>query len=269
MPSPNPRVQRTRHPLGRAALLLWLLAIPMSRPAQASPATRLILSNDQCLAGPCPATHPTWPTWVVAGSPFDLVILAVDDLGAPDDTFTGTVSFSSSDPLADLPSNYTFTPTDGGRKILPSAVLRSLGGQRIAIADVSGSLQPSSFGLSVYQVGTCASNPTTLCLSDNRFQVDVRWRRLADLSSSTATAVTLTADTGYFWFFGESNIEIVVKVLDACAVNEHFWVFAGGLTNVEVFLTVVDSHTGTVYPRATQAGAAFPPIQETVAFECP
>ena len=28
--------------------------------------------------------------------------------------------------------------------------------------------------------------------------------------------VPLTSDSGYFWFFDADNIELVVKVLDAC-----------------------------------------------------
>lgn len=60
-----------------------------------------------------------------------------------------------------------------------------------------------------------------------------------------ATPVQLTGDTGYFWFFNASNVELVVKVLDACHFGR-FWVFAGGLTNVDVDLTVTDTATGAV-----------------------
>ena len=28
-----------------------------------------------------------------------------------------------------------------------------------------------------------------------------------------------------FWFFESSNPEAVVKVLNACSINNHFWVF--------------------------------------------
>ena len=49
------------------------------------------------------------------------------------------------------------------------------------------------------------------------------------MTSGTGTAVPLTSDTGYFWFFGSSNVEAVIKVLNACSLNQRFWVFAGGL----------------------------------------
>ena len=56
----------------------------------------------------------------------------------------------------------------------------------------------------------------------------------------------LTTDTGYFWFFSSNNVELVVKVVDGRAVNGHFWVFYGALTNVQYTITVTDSVTGDV-----------------------
>ena len=66
------------------------------------------------------------------------------------------------------------------------------------------------------------------------------------LLRGTGTAIALTADTGYFWFFSASNVELVVKVLDACTFDDRFWVYAAGLTDVEVTLTVTDVRNGTV-----------------------
>jgi hypothetical protein len=54
----------------------------------------------------------------------------------------------------------------------------------------------------------------------------------------------LTADSGAFWFFQPSNIELVVKVLDGRTVNGHFWVFYGALSDVGYTITVTDTATG-------------------------
>jgi hypothetical protein len=62
--------------------------------------------------------------------------------------------------------------------------------------------------------------------------------------SGSGQAFPITGDTGAFWFFDAANIEIVVKVLDARAVNGRFWVFGGSLSNVAYAITVTDTQTG-------------------------
>jgi hypothetical protein len=49
-----------------------------------------------------------------------------------------------------------------------------------------------------------------------------------------------------------------------------FWVFAGGLTNVAVRMTVVDSSTSTTQLYVNPPNTTFQPIQDTSAFStCP
>jgi hypothetical protein len=83
-------------------------------------------------------------------------------------------------------------------------------------------------------------------------------------------AEPLTDDTGYFTFFDPANVEVVVKVLNACPLVERYWVFAGGLTNVQVTLTVSDTTTGDTRTYLNELGTAFQPVQDTGAFAtCP
>jgi hypothetical protein len=90
--------------------------------------------------------------------------------------------------------------------------------------------------------GSCFSAATHLCLNGDRFQVDVDW--MLPSGPGKGQAVPLTADTGLFWFFGNSNLELVVKVLDGRPVNGHFWVYYGGLSDVEYRITITDTKTG-------------------------
>lgn len=114
----------------------------------------------------------------------------------------------------------------------------------------------------------CTENGTTLCLSNNRFRVQGTYRTSSGLTGS-ANVVELTSDTGYLWFFSQSNVEVVIKVLNACAING-YWVFAAGLTDIEVTLTVTDTQTGAVRQYTNTLGTAFTPIQDTSAFSvCP
>jgi PKD repeat protein len=118
-------------------------------------------------------------------------------------------------------------------------------------------------------VSSCIAGLNTLCLNDNRFQTTIVWTR-PDGSTGPGTAVPLTSDSGYFWFFDASNIEAVVKVLNGCAIDANYWVFTAGLTNVAVTLTVLDTQNGTVRQYTNSQGAAFEPTQDTNAFAtCP
>jgi hypothetical protein len=113
----------------------------------------------------------------------------------------------------------------------------------------------------------CTEDSFTLCLDNARYRVRTTWSK-TDGSSGQGHAIALTADTGYFWFFNSSNVEAIVKVLEGCGINGHRWVFAGGLTNVLVNLSVTDTVTGTTQTYTNPQGTAFQPIQDTSAFPC-
>ena len=118
-------------------------------------------------------------------------------------------------------------------------------------------------------VTNCAQTATTVCLSDARFAVSATWAT-NDGKSGQGSATQLTSDTGYFTFFSSTNVEVVVKVLNACGLNSRYWVFAGGLTNVKVVLTVRDTKTGTVRTYTNPIDTAFLPLQDTNALPtCP
>ncbi|HEY1251116.1 MAG TPA: M4 family metallopeptidase, partial [Thermoanaerobaculia bacterium] len=115
----------------------------------------------------------------------------------------------------------------------------------------------------------CIPEDTTLCLTGGRFRVQVTYRT-SDGRTGSGHAVALTSDTGYFWFLTASNVELVVKVLNACSISQHYWTFGGGLTNVEVTTTVRDTQTGTEKTYHNALGTKFQPIQDTGAFPtCP
>ncbi|MEO8432741.1 MAG: S8 family serine peptidase [Acidobacteriota bacterium] len=112
-----------------------------------------------------------------------------------------------------------------------------------------------SFGVRlVTAVAPCVPNSTTLCLNSGRFQVRVAWLVPSTGASGVGTAVPLTADTGYFWFFTANNVELVLKVVDGRPVNGKFWVFYGALTDVQYTVTITDSLTGEVKSYVTPSG---------------
>jgi hypothetical protein len=112
---------------------------------------------------------------------------------------------------------------------------------------------------------SCVAGPTRLCLHHSRFQVEATWQT-APGSSGFGLGFPITGDAGYLSFFDGGNVEVVTKVVDACALDQKFWFFASGLTNVGVDLKVTDTLTGQVRNYHNGLGAPFQPILGTGAF---
>ena len=146
---------------------------------------------------------------------------------------------------------------------LVAATTRAGGSQRVA-----QQAQRLSLIVPVTAANTDCSTDSALCMSDGRFLVSATWTS-PDGSSGFGHAVRLTEDSGYFWFLEPDNVELAVKTLNGCSVNGRSWFFAGGLTNVEVAITVTDTATGEVKNYSNPQGVAFLPIADTAAFACP
>lgn len=114
------------------------------------------------------------------------------------------------------------------------------------------------------EVAECTDDGDTVCLNQGRFRVELQWESADD--AGAGAAVPLTNDTGYLWFFNADNVEVVVKVLDGCAFNQRYWVFAGGLTDVKVIMKVIDSETGVAATYYNRPGTAFEPVQDQDTF---
>ena len=115
----------------------------------------------------------------------------------------------------------------------------------------------------------CVEDLHTLCLNKDRFRVTSTWRA-SNGDTGQGRAVELTPDTGYFWFFDAANVEAVIKTLDACGLNQRFWVFLGGLTDIEVRVVVEDTDTSEVRVYENPLGTPFELVNDTDAFAtCP
>lgn len=107
----------------------------------------------------------------------------------------------------------------------------------------------------------CSGSSTALCLEDGRFRLHTDWW-VGDDRTDNATALPMRKETGGFWFFTPDNPEVVVKVLDGCGSNGHRWIYAAGLTDVEVHLSVTDTATGEVWSRVNPWQTPFAPLQD-------
>jgi hypothetical protein len=128
----------------------------------------------------------------------------------------------------------------------------------------------ASIGLAValpVAAADCLPAATALCLQGNRFRAEVTWRT-GDGSTGAGHAVPIAGvgDSGLFWFFGPQNLEMLVKVLDACSLNQHYWVYAASATDVELTLSVTDEATGARYQSFHPLGPPAPALTDTNAF---
>ena len=116
----------------------------------------------------------------------------------------------------------------------------------------------------------CRNTQTQVC-ARNRFAISANARNL-DGQTIAGTGSLVTPDSGLFYFFDPDNLELLVNVLDACGDPnaDRFWVFAGGLTDVEVTLTVTDTESNETKTYTNPLGTPFQPITDTSAFAtCP
>ncbi len=110
--------------------------------------------------------------------------------------------------------------------------------------------------------GALAAGP---CLAGRRFRVEVGWRAGNQQGPGLPLDIG-SADSQLFSFFDPNNWEVLAKVLDGCAINGHFWVYAAASTDLAYDLTVTDTWTGrrSVYRNA--AGVPAPAITDSGAF---
>jgi plastocyanin len=119
----------------------------------------------------------------------------------------------------------------------------------------------------------CVADSGTLCLgAGGRFKASVAFVN-GGSPSAGANAIPLATnpDSGLFYFFGPSNIEMLIKVLNACAPPfNHYWVFFAATTNVQFTVTVVDTVSGKVQVYFNPLNQPAVPVQDTSAFAtCP
>lgn len=96
----------------------------------------------------------------------------------------------------------------------------------------------------------CPDDPNDLCLIEGRFRVEVSWANQRNGEAGTGKPLEHSPlgessdNTGFFYFFNPNNTELIVKMIDGRDVNNSFWFFRGGLSDVDYTITVTDQETG-------------------------
>jgi hypothetical protein len=223
------------------------------------------VESDRGIGQTVPISDDTGYFWFFDAANVELVLKVLDgtDINGAFWVFYGA--------LSDL--EYVITVTDGVTGAIQSYI--SYAGSPNSEGDTAafpgasatsvGAIAPPPAPVPAAVPRTCLPDPAALCLEEGRFQVRVDWQSSPLGPSSSAAAVPLTGDTGYFWFFDDSNVELVVKVLDGTAINGHYWVFYGSLSDVQFEIAVTDTVTGRTKTYTNPQGFMFS-LADTVAF---
>jgi hypothetical protein len=98
----------------------------------------------------------------------------------------------------------------------------------------------------------CVADATHLCVQSGRYRISATWS--VGGRSGTASAIPIAANTGGFWFFDPSALDLTVKVVDGRPINGHVWFFYAALSDAGYSITVTDTRTGLVKTFANPAG---------------
>jgi len=117
----------------------------------------------------------------------------------------------------------------------------------------------------------CGASDYYLCLQGERFSA---WADLTDRSLApphgNARARLLSFASGEFYFFSSDNAELFIKIIDGCSINNHYWLYVAGLTDLGVTLRVRDlaQYPYHDYIITNPPGRAFVSRQDVNAFRC-
>jgi hypothetical protein len=133
---------------------------------------------------------------------------------------------------------------------------------------------PFGTGVTCNQTAACVPGANDGCLIGGRFQVTTTYYNSTD---GKAQGQVLSFNGGraesdesvFYYFTDSSNFEMGVKVLDACSLNNFYWVFIGGLTNQGWDVNILDTHTGNFKSYSNALNITTITTTDTAALPCP
>ena len=121
-------------------------------------------------------------------------------------------------------------------------------------------------------IGACAGGAHALCLGDGRFEATVKFRRAEgeQLRSALRGEAPAAARAGLFAFAPSDDAQLMLKVVDGCAENGHYWMQLAAVTDAELQVAVRDTQTGRTWAFYNPAGRVAGAVRDVDAFgTCP
>ena len=125
----------------------------------------------------------------------------------------------------------------------------------------------TSLGEYLAKAELAVSSADTL-LQQGRFQVEVAWENNAGESGPGRLVQPPSQDSALFYFFSEDNWELMVKVLDGCAINGFYWVFGAASTDVAYQVKISEVGGTRTFEFSNEAGQPAAATTSITAFAC-
>ena len=136
--------------------------------------------------------------------------------------------------------------------------------ESIWVEPVSPSVEFDRFELVV-----APSETAPVTLRDGRFRLLANWRSASGERGEARLVQPPSTDSALFYFFDPNNWELMVKVLDGCAINGSFWVFAAASTDVEFTVEIEDRVQERIFSFGNALGRPAVATTSINAFPCP
>lgn len=115
------------------------------------------------------------------------------------------------------------------------------------------------------------SNANQLCLR-GRFLITTTFRTATppNPTDGMGHVADFAANSGIFWFFSDDNWEVMVKAINACGLNSHYWIYSAATTDRFYRMNVFDTHAFQNKVYFNYAGLPAPAVTDSSAFAtCP
>ncbi len=109
--------------------------------------------------------------------------------------------------------------------------------------------------------------PETAALSFDGHEVRLCFETYRGDVGEARSGIWASGQAGLLWFFQPDNAEVLVKVLNGCAFNQHRWIFVAAVTDV-AFNLEITSPDGEVWRHRNPQGMTALPAQDNTAFPC-
>lgn len=165
---------------------------------------------------------------------------------------------------------------DPSRRSRPDALLESVSAGQV-LFDATDVSAPVSLGEENQLAEELIAGGAYLCLPGDELLLNNRFLVTAtvqDLNGFVFRALgcRLTTASGYFYFFDRGNVEVPMKMLNGCFGGNpaSHWVFAAGLTNFGVEVSIFDLFSGWRLSYLNPTGNFFELIiDQQTPFPCP